>query len=86
MKTLLALAVAMAVSCGPALAQADPVPPHCLDEPETTGALPADPRSLYRPGERPVKAEGEQPDESWQAEARESFEQRQQDLLACGVD
>lgn len=86
MKKLLAFAAAMIVCAGPALAQTDRPARDCGQDPETTGALPADPRSLYMPGEGPVRADPDPPAESWQAEARENSEQRRRDLLGCGVD
>mgnify|MGYP001603358034 CR=1 FL=1 len=83
---LLAFAVAIVVCAGPALALADQPARDCDRDPETTGALPGDPRSLYLPGERPVKADRDPLEASWQDEARETSEQRRRDLLACGVD
>ena len=47
---------------------------------------PGDPRSLYLPGQRPVKADPDPPEISWQDEARETSEQRRRHLLDCGVD
>ena len=85
MKALLAIAAAMVVCAGPALAQADQPARYCDMDPETTGSLAADPRSLYLPGQHPIRVDRDPP-ESWQAEARETAEQRRQDLLACGVD
>ena len=86
MRKLLAFAVAVVVCAGPALALADQPARDCDRDPETTGALPGDPRSLYLPGERPVKADRDPPEASWQDEARETSEQRRRNLLACGVD
>jgi hypothetical protein len=86
MRKLHAIAAAMVVCAGPALAQADQTVRDCDQDPETTGALPADPRSLYMPGEGPIRANTDPPEVSWQAEARESSEQRRRDLLDCGVD
>jgi hypothetical protein len=86
MRKLLGIAAAMAVCAGPVLAQGYKPPVECGQDPETTGALPTDPRSLYLPGEGPIRADTDPPEVSWQAEARESFEQRKRDLLDCGVD
>lgn len=86
MKKLLAIAVAMVACVGPTLAMAEQPAPACDQDPETTGALPSDPRSLYLPGQHPVQADRDPPEASWQAEAQESSEQRQRDLLKCGVD
>ena len=86
MRLLLVIATAMAVCATPALAQAYPQARDCGQDPETTGALPADPRSLLMPGERLVRADTDPPEVSWQDEAQESSEQRRRDLLACGVD
>ncbi|MBE7246200.1 MAG: hypothetical protein INR63_14730 [Actinomycetospora chiangmaiensis] len=86
MRPLLVIAAAMALCATPALAQADPPARECGQDPETTGALPADPRSLYLPGQHPFRADRDPPEVSWQDEARESSEQRRRDLLACGVD
>jgi hypothetical protein len=55
-------------------------------DPETTGTLADDPRSVYLPGQHPVKADRDPPEVSWQDEAQESSEQRRRDLLDCGVD
>ena len=86
MRTLLAIAAAVAVCAGPAFAQADQGARFCDQDPETTGALPADPRSLLMPGERLVTADTNPPEVSWQDQANESSEQRRPDLLGCGVD
>lgn len=86
MRLLLVIAAAMAVCATPALAQAYPQARDCDMDPETTGALAADPRSVYLPGQHPVRADADPPEVSWQDEARETFEQRRQDLLKCGVD
>ncbi|MCJ2067942.1 hypothetical protein MKK75_03815 [Methylobacterium sp. J-030] len=86
MRRLLALAAAMVVCAGPALAQVDLPARDCDQDPETTGALATDPRSVYPPGQHPVQADRDPPEVSWQDEARETFEQRRQDLLDCGVD
>ncbi len=55
MRRLLAFAAAMVVCACPALAQAGQPSRDCNMDPETTGALPADPRSLYMSGEHPVR-------------------------------
>ncbi|MCJ2053885.1 hypothetical protein [Methylobacterium sp. J-070] len=86
MRKLLAIAAALVVWAGPALAGADQPARDCDRDPETTGALPADPRSLYMLGERPVRADPDPPEASWQDEARASSEQRRRDLLDCAVD
>lgn len=86
MRLLLVIAAAIAVCATPALAQTDPPARDCGQDPDTTGALPADPRSLYLPGQRPERADTDPPEASWQSEAQESSEQRERDLLACGVD
>ncbi|MCJ2087397.1 hypothetical protein MKK88_15590 [Methylobacterium sp. E-005] len=86
MRKLLALIAAMVVCAGPVFAQVDQTARACVQDPETTGALPADPRSLYMPGERLFRRDVDPPDVSWQDEARESSEQRRRDLLDCGVD
>lgn len=86
MRLLLVIAAATAVCATPALAQANPPARDCGKDPETTGALPVDPRSLYLPGRHPVQADRDPPEISWQDEARESSEQGQRDLLNCGVD
>ena len=83
---LLAFGTVLAVCAGPAFAQVDRLAQGCMQDPETTGSLRADPRSLLLPGERLVEADPDQHEESWQAEAREDFEQRRRDLLDCGVD
>lgn len=82
-----AVAVALAVTAGPVLAQGDPPGQDCGPaDPETTGSLPSDPRSLFMPGEHPTVANTDPPEASWQDEARESSEERQRDLLDCGVN
>ena len=86
MRALLAFAAAMVVYAGPTFALADQPARNCDLDPETTGSLAADPRSVYLPGHHPVQAEQDPPEVSWQAEARESSDQRQRELLACGVD
>ncbi|GAB6971909.1 hypothetical protein [Methylobacterium phyllosphaerae] len=86
MRRLLAFAAAMVVCACPALAQAGQPSRDCNMDPETTGALPADPRSLYMSGEHPVRADPDPPAASWQDEAQENSEQRRRDLLGCGVD
>ena len=90
MRTLIAFTSVMIVCAGPALAQTGRPGGNCGDDPETTGALPADPRSLYLPGERPARdqdtVEITPPEESWQAAAREDAERRRCAILACGVD
>lgn len=86
MQKLLAIAAALVVCAGSALAQADQAARFCDQDPETTGALPADLRSLLMPGERTVRADTDPPEVSWQDEAQESSEQRRRDLLGCGVD
>ena len=83
---MLAFAAAMALCAGPALAQADQVGRDCYEDPETTGSLPSDPRSVLMPGERPVTVDKDPPEASWQTQAEETSEQRRQDLLDCGVD
>lgn len=86
MSKVFAFAAALAVCAGPAFAQADRLAQGCVQDPETTGSLSTDPRSLYLPGERLSGADVDPPAESWQAEARENFEQRRQDMLECGAD
>ncbi|TXN54045.1 hypothetical protein [Methylobacterium sp. WL2] len=86
MRKLLVIAVTMVVCAGPALAQTGQLARDCDQDPETTGALPADPRSLYMPGERPFRVDPDPPEVSWQDEAQENSEQRRRDLLDCGVD
>lgn len=86
MRKLLAIAAAIVVCAGPALARADQPALDCDQDPETTGSLAADPRSLLKPGERPVRADPDPPEVSWQDEARETVEQRRQDLLGCEVN
>jgi hypothetical protein len=86
MRALLAFAAAMVVCAGPAFAQADKPARDCDIDPETTGALAADPRSVYLPGQHPRQADRDPSEVNWQAEARETDEQRRQDLLECGVD
>lgn len=86
MRKLLAFTVAIVVCAGPTLALADQPARDCGQDPETTGALPGDPRSLYLPGQRPVKADPDPPEISWQDEARETSEQRRRHLLDCGAD
>jgi hypothetical protein len=83
---MLILAAVMVVCAAPALAQADQVARVCDQDPETTGALAADPRSLYLPGERPVRPDPDPPEVSWQDQARENAEWRKRYLLGCGVD
>lgn len=86
MQKLLVAIAAMVVCAGPALAQAGQPARDCDQDPETTGSLAADPRSVYLPGQHPVRVDPDPPEVSWQAEARETVEQRRQDLLNCGVD
>jgi hypothetical protein len=86
MRKMLILAAAMVVCAAPAFAQVGQLARDCDQDPETTGALAADPRSLYLPGERPVRADLDRPEESWQDRARENAEQRRRDLLECGVN
>jgi len=86
MKALFAFAAAMVVCAGPALAQVNQPARDCDQDPETTGSLATDPRSVYLPGQHPVRVDRDPPEASWQDEARETFEQRRQDLLDCGVD
>jgi hypothetical protein len=86
MRKLLALAAAITVCAGPTFAQASQPARDCDRDPETTGTLAADPRSLLLPGEQTARADPDAPDVSWQDEARESSEQRRRDLLECGVD
>ncbi|MCJ2067296.1 hypothetical protein MKK75_00475 [Methylobacterium sp. J-030] len=86
MSKLLAIAAAMAVCAGAAFAQADQPARDCDMDPETTGSLASDPRSLYLPGQHRFRADLDPPEASWQDEARESSEQRRRDLLDCGVD
>lgn len=74
MRKLISMAAAMVVCAGPALAQADQPARDCNQDPETTGALLGDPRSLYMPGERPVRADPDPPEVSWHDEARENAE------------
>ncbi len=86
MRTLLAFTAAMVVCAGPAFAQADQPARNCDLDPETTGSLAADPRSVYLPGQHPVQADRDPPEASWQDQAQENSEQRQRDLFDCGVD
>ena len=86
MRKLLAIAAAMVVCAGPAFAEVGQPARDCGQDPETTGALAGDPRSLLMPGERLVRADIDPPEVSWQSEAQETSEQRRRDLLACGVD
>lgn len=86
MRKLPAIAAALIVCAAPTLAEAHQWARDCDQDPETTGALASDPRSLYMPGERPVRADTDLSEVSWQDEAREISEQRRRDLLACGVD
>ena len=86
MPKLLAIAAAMIVCAVPALAQLDQLTRDCDMDPETTGSLAADPRSLLMPGERPVRADPDPPEVSWQDEAQGNSEQRRRDLLDCGAD
>lgn len=86
MRSLLASATAIAVCAGAAFAQASQPARDCDMDPETTGSLAADPRSVYLPGQHPTQADRDPPEASWQDEARESSKQRRRDLLECGVD
>ncbi|MCJ2101182.1 hypothetical protein [Methylobacterium sp. E-046] len=86
MRRLPAIAAVIVVCAGPALARSDQPAQDCDQDPETTGSLAADPRSLLMPGERLIRSDPDLPEVSWQDEARETFEQRRQDLLDCGVD
>lgn len=86
MRRLLAIVAALVVCAGPACAQADQPAQDCDMDPETTGSLAADPHSLYLPGQRPVRADQDPPEVSWQDEAQESSEQRRRDRFDCGVD
>ncbi|MCJ2025185.1 hypothetical protein [Methylobacterium sp. J-067] len=87
MRKLFAVVVALVVSAGPAFAQGDLPWQDCGPaDPETTGSLPSDPRSLFMPGEHPTVADTDPPEASWQDEARESSEERWRDLLDCGVN
>ncbi len=92
MKTLLALVAALAMCAAPALAQmatprVDRPAPDCgASEPETTGALPTDPRRLGSLAGRPDGAETLAPEEPWQEQAEEDAELRRERLVMCGVD
>lgn len=86
MRRLLAVAAAMVMCAGPALAQTGELARGCDQDPEMTGSLTADSRSIYLPGQHPARADRDPPEVRWQDEARESSEQRRRDLLECGVD
>lgn len=86
MRKLIAFTSAMIVCAGPALAQTDLPDRDCGHDPETTGSLSVDPRSLHLPTERSDRVAVDPPEDSWQEEARAHAEQRRRDLLACGVD
>ena len=86
MRMLLAITATLVACAGPTLVKANQLGRDCYEDPETTGSLPADPRSVFMPGERPVTANTDTPEESWQAQAEETIEQRRQDLLNCRVD
>ena len=86
MNKLIALTVAATVCAGPAFAQAHRPSQDCGHDPQTTGSLTVDPRSLHLPGERPDRVKVTAPEDSWQEEAREEAERHRRDLLACGVD
>jgi hypothetical protein len=92
MKTLLALAAALAVCAAPALAQTTtpridrPAPDCGASDPETTGSLPTDPRRLGSFADRPDGAEALAPEEPWQERAEEDAELRRERLVMCGVD
>lgn len=86
MNKLIAFTLAATVCAGPAFAQVHRPALDCDHDPETTGSLTADPRSLLLPGERPDRVKVTPPEDSWQEEAREEAERHRRDLLACGVD
>jgi hypothetical protein len=86
MRQLIAFTSAMIVCAGPALAQTDPPDRDCGHDPETTGSLSLDPRSLHLPSEKADRVAVTPSEDSWQEEARENAERRRRDLLACGVD
>jgi hypothetical protein len=86
MNKLIAYTVAATVCAGPAFAQAYRPGQDCGQDPETTGSLTVDPRSLHLPGERSDRVKVTPPEDSWQEEAREEAERHRRDLLACGVD
>lgn len=87
MKKLLAFSVVMATCAMPTFAQDDRTHLDCgSPEPETTGSLSSDPRSLRLLSERPGMAASNTPDEPWQERADEDAERRRQRLVMCGVD
>ena len=86
MNKLIAFTLAATVCAGPAFAQAHRPGQECGQDPETTGSLTVDPRSLHLLGERPDRVKVTPPEDSWQEEAREEAERHRRDLLACGVD
>lgn len=92
MKTLLALLAALAVCAAPAQAQMTttridrPAPDCGASDPETTGALPTDPRRLGSSAGGPDGAETFAPEVPWQEQAEEEAELRRERLVMCGVD
>lgn len=87
MKKLLALSVIMAACAMPAFAEGDRTHLDCgSTEPETTGALPSDPRSLRLASETPSTAGADPSEEPWQERADEDAERRRERLVMCGVD
>ncbi len=87
MKKLLALSVVMAACAMPAFAEGDRTHLDCgPTEPETTGSLSSDPRSLRLAAERPSTATSDAPEEPWQQLADEDAERRRERLIMCGVD
>lgn len=87
MKMLLALSVVMAACAMPAFAQGDRTHLDCgPTEPETTGSLPSDPRSLRLSTESRSAAAADASEEPWQERADEDAERRRERLVMCGVD
>ncbi|KAA0124818.1 hypothetical protein CIW48_06180 [Methylobacterium sp. P1-11] len=86
MKTLSLLAAAMIVCAAPALAQDDRSGDGCED-PQTTGALPAQLRKPAFMGPLSNRVQVTPPEESWQEQAQEGAERRRrEEAEGCPVD
>ena len=87
MRKLVAFMAVMAMYATPAFAQVDRLEGVCgPTEPETTGSLPIDPRSLRLPNEKADVADTSSLDEPWQEQAGEEAELRRERLVMCGSD
>jgi ABC-type molybdate transport system substrate-binding protein len=87
MMKLVAIMAVMTLCAASASAHADRREQGCgLAEPETTGSLPADPRSLRLTSEKPDVADAGSLDEPWQQQADEEAELHRERLVTCGGD